>query len=305
MPELPSVTVYVEALERHIVGRRLEGARLTSPFLVRTFDPPLSAVDGRRVTAIRRIGKRIVWDLESEPGDSLFLVFHLMIAGRLRWRKPGAKPPGRRGLAAFDFPNGTLLFTEASAKKRASLHVVASEEALAEHDPGGLEVLDCLVADFHEQLMLKNHTLKRALTSPRLFSGIGNAYSDEILHHAKLSPLTWTSRLTDDEVVRLHASTIEIMAGAIERFRAEVGDGFPDKVTAFRPDMVVHGRYLKPCPDCDAPVQRLIYASNEANYCAPCQTGGQVYADRVLSQLLKKDWPRTIEEWEQIRPASG
>jgi len=295
VPELPDVTVYIECLERRIVGQPLEHARVASPFLVRTFDPPLFAVEGKHVVGLRRLGKRIVWQLDGE----LFMVFHLMIAGRFRWRQRSVKVPGKIGLAAFDFPDGTLLMTEASSKKRASLHVVRGEEALAAHDPGGLEVLDASLDQFAARLRSRNHTLKRSLTSPRLFSGIGNAFSDEILHAARLSPLTWTSRLSDEEVERLHGATVETLRHWTARLRAEVGDGFPDKVTAFKPGMAVHGRYKQPCPRCGAPVQRIVYAANETNYCAPCQTGGKVLADRVLSQLMKNDWPRTLEEWEE------
>ncbi len=295
MPELPDVTVYIESLERRIVGAPLERARVQSPFLVRTYDPPLFSVEGREIRGLRRLGKRIVWELE---GD-LFLVFHLMIAGRFRWRSRGVKVPGRNGLAAFDFPDGSVLMTEASSKKRASLHLVRGEQALAEHDPGGLEVLDSDEAAFAERLRSRNHTLKRALTSPRLFSGIGNAFSDEILHAARLSPLQWTSRLSDDEVAELHRATVSCLQHWTEVLRREVGDGFPEKVTAFKPGMAVHGRYKEPCPRCGAPVQRIVYAANETNYCAPCQTGGRVLADRVLSQLMRGDWPRSLEEWEE------
>ncbi len=297
MPELPDVTIYVECLQRQLTGETLVGTRLASPFLLRTFDPPIMETYGKVVAGVERIGKRIVVALAGE----LFLIFHLMIAGRFRWLDSGARVPGKIGLAAFDFSNGALVLTEASAKKRASLHVVRGRETLAEHDPGGLEVLDCTLADFAARLAAENHTLKRSLTSPRLFSGIGNAYSDEILHHAGLSPMTWTSRLTDSEVKELHASTVTVLREWTERLRRQTGDGFPKKVTAFRPEMAVHGRYRQPCPKCGDPVQRIIYGSRETNYCATCQTGGQVYADRVLSQLLKKDWPRSVEEWEQIR----
>jgi formamidopyrimidine-DNA glycosylase len=295
MPELPDVVVYIECLERHIGGRPLEKVRLRSPFLVRTFEPPVTALEGKRVRGLRRLGKRIVWELE----DELFMVFHLMIAGRFRWRERGAGVAGRTVLAAFDFPNGTVLMTEASAKKRASLHVVRGEAALAAHDPGGLEPLACTPAEFAARLRSENHTLKRSLTSPRLFSGIGNAFSDEILHAARLSPLQWTSRLSDEEVERLHASSIDVLDGWTRKLREEAGDGFPEKVTAFKEGMAVHGRFKQPCPRCGAPVQRIVYADNETNYCAPCQTGGKVLADRLLSQLLKGDWPRSIEEWEE------
>jgi formamidopyrimidine-DNA glycosylase len=296
MPELPDVTVYVECLERRISGDTLRGTRIASPFLLRTFDPPLFEVHGKRVRGVARLGKRIVLELD----DDLFLVFHLMVAGRFRWADPGAKVPGKIGLGAFDFDAGSLLMTEASAKKRASLHVVRGA-GLDAHDPGGLEVLASTPAQFVARLRQHNHTLKRALTSPRIFSGIGNAYSDEILWHAGLSPLTWTSRLSDEEASRLHASTVETLRRWTATLRQEVGDGFPAKVTAFRKDMAVHGKFRQPCPRCGDPVQRIQYAARETNYCATCQTNGQVFADRVLSQLLKKDWPRTLEEWEQIR----
>ncbi len=292
MPELPDVTLYLDALARHVRGHVIEELRLKSPFLVRSFDPPIGEVVGRRVVGERRIGKRIVLELEEE----LFLVFHLMIAGRFRWRKRGAGLPGRIGLAAFDFEHGSLLLTEAGTKKRASLHLVRGEAALAAHDPGGLDPLTCGAAAFRERLLAHNHTVKRALCDPKLFSGIGNAYSDEILHHARLSPLRWTSRLTGEEVERLHASVRGVLELWTERLAAEVGDGFPEKVTAFRDGMAVHGRYREPCPDCGAPVQRIAYADNETNYCAGCQTGGRLLKDRALSQLLKDDWPRSLDE---------
>jgi formamidopyrimidine-DNA glycosylase len=301
MPELPDVTVYVECLVRHTVGRQLEAVRLSGISLLRSVDPPLSDVHGRRVQDLRRLGKRIVLGLE----DELFLVLHLMIAGRLRWRGPGAGARGRNVLAAFDFEHGTLLFTEASRKKRASLHLVRGEEALASFDPGGTNVFDADLPAFRETLFRENHTLKRALTDPRLFDGIGNAYSDEILHRARLSPVKHTQRLTDPEVERLHAAARDTLRGWTERLRAEVGEGFPEKVTAFREGMAVHGRYREPCPDCGAPVQRIVYAENETNYCAGCQTGGRVLADRALSRLLRSDWPRTLEELEQRRPSRG
>ena len=295
MPELPDITIYIECLAPRIVGQPLEKARIHSPFLVRTFDPPILEVEGKTVIGLRRIGKRIAWALD----DDLFMVFHLMIAGRFRWRQRGVKLPAKIGLAAFDFPSGSLLMTEASSKKRASLKIVRGEKALAEHDPGGLELLEAPIEKFRERLLSENHTLKRSLTSPRLFSGIGNAYSDEILHDARLSPLKWTSRLTEDEIERLHASATAVLRRWTETLREEVGDDFPEKVTAFRDGMAVHGRFKQPCPRCGAPVQRIIYAENETNYCAPCQTDGKVLADRVLSQLLKDDWPQTIEEWEE------
>ena len=294
MPELPDIAVYVEALERFALGRTLERVRITSPFLLRSWDPPISSAEGRRLTRVRRIGKRIVMGLE----DELFLVLHLMIAGRLRWRPQGAKVPGRNGLAAFDFSNGTLLLTEASKKKRASLFLVRGAEALAEHDPGGLEVLENDLGAFRAALSRENHTLKRALTDPHLLAGIGNAYSDEILHSAGMSPFKRTDQLADAEWERLFEATREILVSWTERTRREVGDGFPDKVTAFREGMAVHGRFGKPCPVCETPVQRLVYAQNEANYCPTCQTAGRLLADRALSRLLKQDWPRTLEELE-------
>jgi len=297
VPELPDVTLYVEALERHVVGRRLERARVVSPSLLRTFDPPLASAEGRTVVGSERIGKRIVLALE----DDLFLVFHLMIAGRLRWKPPGAKPPGKRSLAAFGFTEGTLLLTEASTKKRATLHVVTGRSGLAEFDRGGLEVLGASPAEFGASLRRENHTLKRSLTDPRILSGIGNAYSDEILHRARMSPVKWTSRLADEEIEVLLEATQATLTEWTERLRAELGDGFPDKVTAFRPEMSVHGRYREPCPACGAPVQRIVHASNESNYCAVCQTGGKLLADRALSRLLKKDWPKTLEEMERRR----
>ena len=297
MPELPDLECYVAALERHAVGQRLERIRVVSPSLLRSVEPPLSAAEGRRVRGVRRLGKRIVIGLE----DDLFLVFHLMIAGRLRWRPPGARAPGKRGLATLDFENGTLLVTEASTRKRARLHLVRGEAALAEHDPGGIEPLAGDAEAFRAALGRENHTLKRALTDPRLVAGIGNAYSDEILHRARLSPVKLTSRLDDAEWERLHDATGATLREWSERLRTEVGDGFPEKVTAFRPEMAVHGRHRQPCPDCGAPVQRIVRAENECNYCAPCQTGGKLLADRALSRLLGKDWPRTIEELEERR----
>jgi formamidopyrimidine-DNA glycosylase len=297
MPELPDVTVYLEALEGRVLGRRLERVRLASPFLLRSVEPPLSEVEGKRTIQLRRLGKRIVLGLE----DELFLVLHLMIAGRLRWRERGAALPGRLGLAAFDFEAGTLLLTEAGTKKRASLHVVRGETDLARHDPGGLEVLESDLDAFRNALQAENHTLKRALTDPRLFSGIGNAYSDEILHAARLSPLAMTLRLSDEEIARLHAAVRSTLEAWTERLRRETGTGFPEKVTAFREGMAVHGRFREPCPACGSPVQRIVYAENETNYCARCQTGGKLLADRALSRLLKDDWPRTIEELERLR----
>jgi formamidopyrimidine-DNA glycosylase len=297
VPELPDVTVYLEALERRIAGASLQRVRLLTPFLLRSVDPPLSAVADTRVVGLRRVGKRLVIALEND----LFLVLHLMIAGRLHWRAAGAKPPGKIGLAAFDFSTGTLLMTEAGTKRRASLEVVRGEAALRALDPGGIEVLDADLAAFHAALVAENHTLKRTLTDPRVFSGIGNAYSDEILHRARLSPVKQTQALDEDEIRRLWEATRAVLSEWIARLRQEAGEGFPDTVTAFRPDMAVHGRYGKPCPACGAPVQRIVYAENETNYCARCQTGGRMLADRSLSRLLRSDWPKTLDEWEERR----
>jgi formamidopyrimidine-DNA glycosylase len=293
MPELPDITVYVAALRTRLQGQPLEAVRLASPFLLRSYEPPISAACGRQVIDFRRLGKRIVFELE----ESLFLVFHLMVAGRFKWRKRGLRIPKKFGLAAFDFPVGSLLLTEASSKKRASLHVVDGEDALMAHDPGGLEVLDASLDAFSDTLRRENHTLKRSLTTPRLFSGIGNAYSDEILHRARLSPVTWTSRLSDTEIARLYDACRTVLDEWTARLTEEVGDGFPEKVTAFRNEMAVHGRYRQPCPDCGTPVQRIRYAENEVNYCARCQTGGKLLADRSLSRLLKNDWPKRIDDW--------
>ena len=294
MPELPDITIYIESLTPRIVGQPLERARITSPSLLRTVDPPLSAAEGRPVVGLRRLGKRIVWEMEGK----LFLVFHLMIAGRFKWRPEGTKPPAKVGLASFDFPTGTLLLTEASPKHRASLHLVDSEAGLAKHDPGGLDVLASDATAFGERLRSQSHTLKRALTDPRLFDGIGNWLSDEILHAGKLSPFQLSGKLDDGEIARLHRATQQTVRNWIERLRAETGDKFPEKVSAFKEGMAVHGRYKEPCPVCGSPVQRIRYADNEANYCATCQTGGRVLADRSLSRLLKADWPRSLEEWE-------
>ena len=294
MPELPDITIYVEALERRILDKPLQRIRIRSPFLLRTFEPDIETAHGQRVVELRRIGKRIAVGLE----DDIWLVLHLMIAGRLHWNEPNTGIPGKRGLAAFDFEHGTLLLTEEGTKKRASLHVVAGKWVLDSHDPGGLEVLDATREEFTSALRFENHTLKRTLTSPQLFSGIGNAYSDEILHRAQLSPLAHSQKLSDEQVERLYYAVRDVMTEWIDRLREQTGDGFPKKVTAFRKEMAVHGRYGKPCPVCDAPVQRIRYAENETNYCARCQTGGKVLADRSLSRLLKEDWPRTIEEWE-------
>ena len=291
MPELPDIVVYVESLERRIVGRTLEQVRLNSPFVLRTAVPPLADVVGKRILAVRRIGKRIVLVVEGE----LFVVLHLMIAGRLRWIEAGGKPPAT-SLATFHFANGTLAFTEAGTRKRASLHIVRGDDAVAAFDMGGLEVLDAGPDAFRERLLRENHTLKRALTDPRLFSGIGNAYSDEILHRAGLSPIAQTHKLDPGEVLRLYASARSVLTEWTRRLREEAGSAFPTKVTAFRPQMAVHGRFGQPCPDCGAPVQRIVYAENETNYCARCQTGGTILADRALSRLLKSSWPRSIDE---------
>jgi formamidopyrimidine-DNA glycosylase len=298
MPELPDIRVYLHALASRLPGARLERMRLTSAFLLRSVEPPLAAVEGRVVRGLDRIGKRIVIGLE----DEYFLVLHLMIAGRLRWKARGARPPGRIGHAAFEFPTGTLLLTEAGTKKRATLHAVRGEGALAAHDPGGLEPLACSRDAFAAALRRESHTSKRALTDPRLFAGIGNAYSDEILHRARLSPVALTRRLDDATVTRLFEATRATLLEWTERLRRQTGGAFPEKVTAFRPEMAVHGRYREPCPACGAPVQRIVHAENETNYCARCQTGGKLLADRALSRLLKEDWPRTLEEWEERRP---
>jgi formamidopyrimidine-DNA glycosylase len=296
MPELPDITVYIEALGKRILHQRLERVRVASPFLLRTANPPLASAEGKTVVELRRLGKRICIGLEND----IWLVLHLMIAGRLHWKKRDAKVSPPRGLAAFDFANGTLLWTEAGSKKRASLHVVAGEAGLAALDPGGLEVLDTDLDHFAAVLTSANHTLKRALTDPRLFSGIGNAYSDEILFEARLSPLTLTQKLKREEIERLFAATRASLGEWTERLRREAGDEFPEKVTAFRPGMAVHGRYKEPCPRCGAKIQRIRYAANETNYCPKCQTGGKLLADRSLSRLLREDWPRTPEDLESL-----
>ena len=297
MPELPDILLYLHALRPRVVGHRVVRVRLASPFLLRSIDPPLSAIEGRTVVDLHRLGKRVVFEAEGE----LFLVFHLMIAGRFRWKAAAAKIPGKLGQLALDFDHGTLLLTEAGTKHQASLHVVEGREALARHNPGGLEVMDASLPDFAEALQRENHTLKRALTDPHLFSGIGNAYSDEILHAARLSPFKQTETMSDEEVRRLYESTRETLAKWIDLLQSETGVDFPEKVTAFRPQMAVHGRYGQPCPDCGSPVQRIVYAANEANYCATCQTGGRLLADRSLSRLLREDWPRTLEDLEKRR----
>jgi formamidopyrimidine-DNA glycosylase len=301
LPELPDITVYIEALATRIIGHTLVKVRLASPFLLRSVTPALSTVEGSPVRGLRRLGKRIVIEFDG----STFLVLHLMIAGRLKWKPAGAPLAGRASLAAFDFDNGTLLLTEAGAKRRASLYVVSGEEALAEHDPGGVEPLAVSMPAFAARLRLERRTLKRALTDPRLFSGIGNAYSDEILHAARLSPLRWTTSLSDEEVARLHQATQSTLIEAAARLRAETGEGFPEKVTAFREDMAVHGKFGKPCPRCGGPVQHIVYAANECNYCPTCQTGGRLLADRGLSRLLGNDWPRTLEELEELKARQG
>jgi len=294
MPELPDITVYIEAIEKRILGQALEHVRIASPFLLRSVAPPIGSVEGKKVMALRRIGKRIAIGVE---GD-LWLVLHLMIAGRLHWKKSGTKVSPPRGLAAFDLPNGALLWTEAGSKKRASLHVVQGEEGLRQLDPGGIEVLDASLAEFAAALTSENHTLKRSLTDPCVFSGIGNAYSDEILFEAKLSPLAQTQKLKRDEIERLYHAVKKNLTDWVDRLRKEAGDDFPEKVTAFRPGMAVHGRYKEPCLRCGAKIQRIRYASNETNYCPNCQTSGRLLADRSLSRLLKDDWPKTPEELE-------
>jgi formamidopyrimidine-DNA glycosylase len=297
VPELPDVTVYLEALERRVLGRRLEGVRLASPFVLRTVEPSLADCAGRTLSGLRRMGKRLVFAFEG----SLFVVLHLMIAGRLRWRDRGAAIPRKLGLAAFDFEPGTLLLTEAGSKKRAALHVVRGEAALAPFDRGGLEVLDATLDEFAAALRRENRTLKRALTDPRILSGIGNAYSDEILHRARLSPVQLTARLAEAELERLLVATVGVLGEWTGRLRAQAGEGWPEKVTAFRPGMAVHGRHGRPCPDCGTAVQRIVHAENETNYCPRCQTGGKLLRDRALSQLLRRDWPRTVDELERLR----
>jgi formamidopyrimidine-DNA glycosylase len=292
MPEFPDVTIYVESLQSRIVGHVLQKIRFASPFVLRSVDPPIQEAEGRNVVALRRIGKQIVWQLENE----LFLVFHLMIAGRFHWKKVGAKAPGKIGLAAFDFPEATLVFTEASSKKRASLHLVKGESALTQFDKGGIEVFEASFEEFDRTLRSENHTLKRALTDPHLFSAIGNAYSDEILHRAQLSPLLLTQKLNDAQSKALFRSTRETLTEWTDRLRIQTGSDFPEKVTAFHQEMAVHGKFGEPCPVCSTKVQRIVYAENECNYCPKCQTGGRLLADRSLSRLLKDDWPKTIDE---------
>ncbi len=301
MPELPDVTVYLEALDARIRGARLERLRLANPFVLRSVDPPPTEITGRAVTGLRRLGKRIVIELE---GDR-FVLIHLMIAGRLHWKEASAKLPGKIGLAALDFSTGTLTLTEAGSKRRAAIHLVRGAPALAAHDPGGLELFETDLAAFRAALTRESHTLKRALTDPRILSGVGNAYSDEILHRARLSPVRMTRQLSEDETARLFEAARATLADWVARLRSDAGGGFPEGVTAFRPDMAVHGRYGKPCPDCGAPVQRIVHADNETNYCARCQTAGRLLADRALSRLLGQDWPRTLEEMEERRPVAA
>jgi formamidopyrimidine-DNA glycosylase len=297
MPELPDVTVYIEALNERVLNQPIEKIRIGSPFVLRSFDPPISAAEGKKILSLRRLGKRIVFELE---GD-LFLIVHLMIAGRFHWKPKGAKIARKYGQAALDFSSGTLLLTEAGTKKRASIYLVRGQAALQEHDPGGLEVLNASLESFREALTRENHTLKRTLTDPHVFSGIGNAYSDEILHRARLSPIRMTQRMTETEIEALYQAVRDSLIEWVERLRKERRGGFPERVTAFRPDMAVHGKYGKPCPVCGAPVQRIVYAENETNYCATCQTGGRLLADRSLSRLLKQDWPRSLEEMEEMK----
>ena len=297
MPELPDILLYLHALAPRVVGHRIERVRLASPFLLRSISPPVSELEGKTVVGLHRLGKRIVFELE----DELFIVLHLMIAGRLRWKDAGTKIPGKVGLLAVDFDHGTLILTEAGTKRQASLFLVRGRAGLRDHDRGGINVLEVDLETFARALREDNHTLKRALTDPHLFSGIGNAYSDEILHAARLSPFKQTGSLPDDEVRRLYEATRSTLTKWIERLRQETGDAFPEKVTAFREGMAVHGRYREPCPDCGGPVQRIVYAANEANYCPNCQTGGRLLADRALSRLLREDWPRTLDELERRR----
>ena len=292
MPELPDITIYLEALERRIVGQPLSEVRISSPFVLRTFEPPLKAIEGKTVRQLKRLGKRIALGLD----DDFWFVLHLMIAGRLHWKPRGARLAGKNSLAAFDFPNGTLVLTESGSQRRAALYLIQGADALAQHDPGGLDVFTAGREEFEAALRRENHTLKRSLTDPHLFSGIGNAYSDEILHRARLSPLLLTQKLTSEEAHRLLVATQTVLREWTDRLRAQTGDGFPEKVTAFRPEMAVHGRFDQPCPVCGAPVQRIRYADNETNYCPGCQTGGRILADRSLSRLLKDDWPRHLDE---------
>jgi formamidopyrimidine-DNA glycosylase len=295
MPELPDIELYLGALRPRILDQPLARLRFASAFFLRSVEVPPAALDGRRVDALRRVGKRIVIGFDND----LFAIMHLMIAGRLRWLQSGAPIPGKIGLAAFDFPDGSLIVTESGSRKRASLHIVRGAEAVAALDPGGLEVVDSSFESFAAAIRRENHTIKRALTDPHLLSGIGNAYSDEILHAAQMSPMALTHSLSDEQLRALHRASVTVLRGWSDRLREETGDAFPEKVTAFRPGMAVHGRHGQPCPRCGAPVQRIVYASNEANYCATCQTGGRLLADRALSRLLRNDWPKTLEELER------
>jgi formamidopyrimidine-DNA glycosylase len=299
MPELPDIELYLHALRPRVVGAPIERVRIGNPFIVRTYDPPIASIEGLAIRDVTRLGKRIVFGF----GDDLFMIVHLMIAGRFRWRERGAAIPAKVGLAAFDLPGGTLLLTEAGSKRQASIHLVRGRERLAEHDRGGLEVLETNLETFRARLTADNHTLKRALTDPHIFSGIGNAYSDEILHAARLSPMKQVASLTPEEIERLFETTRDTLTMWIARLKEDAGGEFPEKVTAFRPDMAVHGRYGQPCPVCGQPVQRIVYATNEANYCSQCQTGGRLLSDRALSRLLGKDWPKTLEEMENRRRA--
>ncbi|MGE0043097.1 MAG: Fpg/Nei family DNA glycosylase [Vicinamibacterales bacterium] len=301
MPELPDIELYVHALTPRLVGRRLERVRLVSPFLLRTFTPPLEGAHGQVITDVSRMGKRVVWRLERD----WYLVFHLMVAGRFRWRPAGARVPGRLGIAAFDVEGGALILTEAGTSRQASLHIVVGKAALAEHDPGGVEVLSAPAAAFAAALRRERHTLKRALTDPRILSGIGNAYSDEILHHARLSPTTLTSSLADEEIARLRASALAVLTTWRDRLVAEAGDAFPEKVTAFHEGMAVHGRYGRACPVCGTAIQRIRYANHESNYCPGCQTGGRLLADRGLSRLLRTDWPKSVKELEERKAGTA
>lgn len=301
MPELPDITVYIDALDARIAGAPLQGVRLRSPFLLRTVRPKPQDAVGHNVTALRRVGKRIAIGFDND----VWFVLHLMIAGRLHWKPPGAKIGTKADLAAFDFPDGTLTLTEAGSKKRAALHVLGRAEELAGIDPGGVEIADCTRQRFGKILTAANHTVKRALTDPKIFSGIGNAYSDEILHRARLSPIVQTRKMTDAQIDRLFAATTSALADWTDRLRSDAADAFPEKVTAFRDGMAVHGRYKEPCPDCGSPVQRIRYASNETNYCATCQTEGKLLADRSMSRLLKADWPRTLTELEEKSLSTG
>ncbi|MFT3707145.1 MAG: DNA-formamidopyrimidine glycosylase family protein [Archangium sp.] len=304
MPEYPDLELYLSALQPRVVGKTLDKVRLGSPFVLRSVEPPLASTWGRKVIGLRRIGKRLIFELEGE----LFLIVHLMVAGRFQWKEANAKIPGRAGLAAFDFggaDGGTLILTEVSTKKRASIHVAQGETSLRTFDRGGMEVMKAHLDDFAARLRLENHTLKRTLTDPRLFSGIGNAYSDEILHRAKLSPVKQTKTMTGEEISRLFEATKHVLAEWLERLKAETGDDWPEKVTAFRPEMAVHGKHKQPCPVCGSPIQRIVHADNETNYCARCQTGGKLLADRSLSRLLKEDWPSTLEELEEYVASRG